>query len=90
MKSIRGLIKGICENDGFEWTILSKEMALTLLAHTNLEIVQLYWEDEAEGVVEGLEDFKERAEQPGATFGVATEELKQHYKLLLKSNDNEE
>lgn len=89
MKSIRGLVKGICESDGFEWTILSKEMALTLLAHTHLEIVQLYWEDEAEGVVEGLEDFKERAEQPGATFAVATDELKQHYKLLLNSQNDE-
>lgn len=89
MKSIRGLVKGICESDGFEWTILSKEMALILLAHTNLEIVQLYWEDEAEGVVEGLEDFKERASCPGATFAVATNEIKLHYNNLLNPEDNE-
>lgn len=89
MKSIRGLIKGVCESDGFEWTILSKEMALTLLAHTHLEIVQLYWEDEAEGVITSLEDFKERASCPGATFAVATDEIKQHYNILLNSTDNE-
>lgn len=89
MKSIRGLIKGICESDGFEWTILSKEMALILLSCTHLEIVQLYWEDEAEGVITSLEDFKERASCPGATFAVATDEIKQYYTKLLNSEGGE-
>lgn len=89
MKSIRGLIKAVCESDGFEWNILSKEMALILLSSTSLEIVQLYWEDEAEGVVTSLEDFKERASCPGATFAVATDEIKQYYNRLLNSDGGE-
>lgn len=72
----------ITYSDGYKWVTVHYEVA-KLFHLLNIEVCQLYLDEEAEGVVYDLADLEERNEC-GATFALDLEAVRSLCRRLIK------